>query len=598
MRARGRGAARTRLARGFWALAVVVSAALGPRALDGAQSPADGEQLAALTELPRPHLEAEEPEARQRMETARASLDALLASPGATALQLGQAFARLGRLYFAYRLDEVAPIALANAVALQPDNWQWLHLLAVHRQQVGLMSEAESLFLQVVELAPDYAPARVRLGDLALERGDLELAAQQYRRAMELSPESASAWAGLGRLAAQRGDHREAARRLERALELQPSANALHHPLGMAYRALGERDRARSALARNEHGRLVIDDPLILALETENLSNQVLRRQARAAVESGDVAAGIDLFRRYLELEPDDPIVHHDLGQALLLEGRVDEGLAELRRAVEIDPSNRRHHVQLGAALVDLGRPAEAVEAYRRAHEIDPEDAVTHIDYALLLAKTNRADQGIAELRSILAEDPGEQRARLQLGVVLASEQRYGEALVELEAVAESAALGAQDRGRAQYHLGLIEQSRGNVGDARRRFTRAVELDPGSTDARLWLAQGLGAEGRYSEAAEQYERILALDPGVERAHFGRALALMLAERYADAAAGLEQSLEQRPDDLPLLNAQARLLAACPDDAVRDGERAPGPGPEPARAQLDPGARRHGGDGAG
>src|SRR5205823_4289748 len=59
-------------------------------------------------------------------------------------------------------------------------------------------------------------------------------------------------------------------------------------------------------------------------------------------------AAAEPLFRRALELDPDDPEPHQMFGVYLRTLGHFDEAEAEMRRAVELDPLTRHFSYQLG----------------------------------------------------------------------------------------------------------------------------------------------------------------------------------------------------------------------------------------------------------
>jgi hypothetical protein len=60
---------------------------------------------------------------------------------------------------------------------------------------------------------------------------------------------------------------------------------------------------------------------------------------------------------------------------------------------------------------------------------------------------------------------------------------------------------------------------------------------------------------------------------VSQASFGYAMALVRLGRYQEARARLESATKTWPDQPGFLHALARLLAAAPDDRVRDGARA-------------------------
>jgi tetratricopeptide (TPR) repeat protein len=71
----------------------------------------------------------------------------------------------------------------------------------------------------------------------------------------------------------------------------------------------------------------------------------------------------------------------------------------------------------------------------------------------------------------------------------------------------------------------------------------------------------------------EYAKTLKMDPRIGEARFGYALALVQLKRYEAARDALVEDLGLYPDRTEFSHALARLLAAAPDDRVRDGRRA-------------------------
>src|SRR2546423_15270015 len=67
-------------------------------------------------------------------------------------------------------------------------------------------------------------------------------------------------------------------------------------------------------------------------------------------------AAAQPLFRRALELDPDDPEPHQMFGGYLRTPGRFNETEAAMRRAIELEPLTRHFSYQLGRGLGRAGR--------------------------------------------------------------------------------------------------------------------------------------------------------------------------------------------------------------------------------------------------
>jgi tetratricopeptide (TPR) repeat protein len=129
------------------------------------------------------------------------------------------------------------------------------------------------------------------------------------------------------------------------------------------------------------------------------------------------------------------------------------------------------------------------------------------------------------------------------------------------------------DYSLAQYSLGVLLQSNGRHTDAIERFLDALRSRPSYTEARLRLAASLRRTGRAGESQQHYDQILALNPDLTEARFGAAMAFVQLRRYQEARDRLNGAMTAYPDQSVFAHGLARLLAAAPDDRVRDGQRA-------------------------
>jgi tetratricopeptide (TPR) repeat protein len=100
-----------------------------------------------------------------------------------------------------------------------------------------------------------------------------------------------------------------------------------------------------------------------------------------------------------------------------------------------------------------------------------------------------------------------------------------------------------------------------------------VDSEPDYAQARLRLADVLRRRDRLQDALTEYERVMNADPTVSEAMLGRAITLVRMGRYRDAREQLLEGMKFYPDHSGFPHALARLLAAAPDDSVRDGRRA-------------------------
>jgi tetratricopeptide (TPR) repeat protein len=97
-----------------------------------------------------------------------------------------------------------------------------------------------------------------------------------------------------------------------------------------------------------------------------------------------DDAAGS--FRQAIELRPDFPDAHYNLGVLCLQRGDYDGAIAQLRTALSLQPNDSGTNTTLANALVQKGLLREAADHYRKTLESEPEFELALNNLAWLLA--------------------------------------------------------------------------------------------------------------------------------------------------------------------------------------------------------------------
>jgi tetratricopeptide (TPR) repeat protein len=121
----------------------------------------------------------------------------------------------------------------------------------------------------------------------------------------------------------------------------------------------------------------------------------------------------------------------------------------------------------------------------------------------------------------------------------------------------------------AHYSLGALHLGSGRPDLALPRFAAAVKAEPSYLHARLQLAHTLRRLGRLEDALVEYQGALAVDPRFADARFAYAISLAGLRRWGTARAWLLEGRRSHPDRAEFTEALARLLAAAPDENVRD-----------------------------
>jgi tetratricopeptide (TPR) repeat protein len=216
------------------------------------------------------------------------------------------------------------------------------------------------------------------------------------------------------------------------------------------------------------------------------------------------------------------------------------------------------------------GNAAGARAALERAAAADPGSAEIRAEIAGLEMRENNIEAAETAAREALKLDANNVEAHRVLGLILAayvesadendaaakSPERTKEAISHLEKVAATPG-GATDL-NLQYNLGRLYMRDGAVDRAIERLRDVVDQNPYSVQARLSLAQALGAAKRNDEAAQ------VLAPAAEdepRLNSTLAQFYERAGKSAEATAAYEKALESNPKDLRALLAMSRVYSA-------------------------------------
>lgn len=133
------------------------------------------------------------------------------------------------------------------------------------------------------------------------------------------------------------------------------------------------------------------------------------------------------------------------------------------------------------------------------------------------------------------------------------------------------------DLSEAHQHLGDIEWylhglSREGWLAEEREYRRAIELNPGSPQARLGYALHLLQEGKFQEAKIEIEKMLEIDPMFLGAQYFRGEILFYAREYEEAEKQLEQFSVMAPQAIDESNmglGRIHLLQGRFDEAISE-----------------------------
>jgi len=175
--------------------------------------------------------------------------------------------------------------------------------------------------------APDNAEIGefYKIAKKALEAGQLEEAAAQYRKILEINPSSEDSHFGLAVALARQNRDDEAVQEYQEALRLMPNYAEVHNNLG-----------------------------------------NLLAKQ-------GKLTEAIDHFQTALKITPDYASALNNMGTVLARQGKFDEARQSFEKAIKASPDYAAAHFNLGASLMRERNPAAAAREFEETLRLQPE---------------------------------------------------------------------------------------------------------------------------------------------------------------------------------------------------------------------------------
>ena len=406
-----------------------------------------------------------------------------------------------GRAYALANLFPEAVEEFKKAIA-KDDRLPGIHysLGAAYIQRDGEQGypQAESEFHRELALHPNDTFTYPQLGTIAVSQHKLSEAEADFKRALQLNSSVPGTYYSLGQLYSSMGRkvEAEAALRSAIAVMIDPTRNnyegqRIHYALGRLLL-----DEEKSADAKEE---LKIAESLLVESRREDASlmgGQIAMKTPLTKTheaKASDVTSETEYERKAAPLIAGS---YNNLGVHAAIRGDYVSATAFFDRTAQWYPSLHGLDRNLGRAAFLAAQYAQATSPLQRLLAAQPEDVETRAMLGLSYAKTGEYGKAITVLK------PMESRIDATPPLALAYAEsifRAGdpkEGLARLEHLAEvspNAAMPHQVLGEAYASIERFEESA-------RELRKAVQLNPGNTEARSSLALTLAALGQSQEA--------------------------------------------------------------------------------------------------
>lgn len=260
--------------------------------------------------------------------------------------------------------------AFREAVKLNPKLHVALFNIGVVLERLGDDAAAEKHYRGCLDLAGDYAPAVMNLANLLLRQ-------EQNTAALALTSQTASKYPTRLDLRSYYVKALVAARQYRKAIEVAKAILREDEKNVGAMMAL-------SSIYYSEKKFELAAHAMRLALKIDPENPDVHHRLGHALLALGEKKAAKDAFLASVKLKPDFPEALNSVSMLLLEEGDAGRAMGYLEEAVRLSPSFVAAHQNLGNAYRKSGDVVRAKAEYLRVLQLRPKESDAVFNLALL----------------------------------------------------------------------------------------------------------------------------------------------------------------------------------------------------------------------
>ena len=322
----------------------------------------------------------------------------------------------------------------------------------------GEITEAISLYTQLLKLQPSLLQARVDLGVALVHEGRYSEGIAEYEEVLRQEPGNAAARLDLALAWYKRANFAKAAVEIETLRQTQPSNLQAVYLLADCYLRLG----------RN--------------------------------------ADTVALLQPIYEANPEDLAVDYALGTAFIRLNRIHDGETVIDHILR-KGDTAEGNLLLGEAQFSAGDYRHAAETLKRATELNAGISEAWSLYGRALLHNDDPEGAEAAFTNALKRDPNNYEANLYLGSLLRGQSNTGQATLYIERAYRLRPNSPETR----FQVAALDAAAGKLEPARAKF-EALERDfPDFLEVHLQLAKLYARMNLKQESVREQEIVLKLN---------------------------------------------------------------------------------------
>ena len=281
------------------------------------------------------------------------------------------------------------------------------------------------------------------------------------------------------------------------------------------------------------------------AKQNNSASSNDLLEEGKTYYNNGEYDKAIEIFKKAVELNPDDYSNWNWLGSSYNQNGEYQEAINSLLKAIELNPNDAYNYYWLGFSYYGNGEYERAIDSSLKAVELNSDNEYNWFLLGCSYYQNGEYEEAVNSLLKAVEINPNDYLNWYWLGLSYYNNMQYQEAINSLLKAVE---LNSNDAGN-YYWLGrsyndneqyekaidsLLKATQLNSDDPENWYRlcisyhinrqyqdainsglKATQLNPDYAGNWAWLGSSYGMNGQYQEAKIAVSKALEIDPNYE-----------------------------------------------------------------------------------
>ncbi|MEH2319442.1 tetratricopeptide repeat protein [Nostoc sp.] len=260
-----------------------------------------------------------------------------------------------------------------------------------------------------------------------------------------------------------------------------------------------------------------------------------LFKQGDAAEVVGNNSQAETIWRKVLQVEPNNGKAYNNLGNALRRQGKLEEALASHQKALQLNPNDADAYVGIGNVLNAQGKIEEAIASHNNALQLNPNSATAYNGLGKVLYGKKQLDAAVAAYQKAIQLNSNYPEAYYNLGIALSHQKKLDAAVAAYQKAIQLNPNSAD----SYYNLGNALTDQNKLDAAIAAYRKVIQLNPNSADAYKNIGLALSNQNKLDAAIAAYKKAIQLNPNSADAYNNLGTAL-IDQYVANIIAAIEQ----------------------------------------------------------